>query len=372
MRPAPVTRATPLGVVLLLGACGPADEVPGEAAGDGDPAPLVAVREVFAQVPVVGDVSDLHLLGDEIVLVAGTCGAAEIDLATGEVLAEVSFDLPCPPFLGSRIVDVDGDGSLEFARFSAGWVGPTAVLERDGSPRWVEPTPARCDRLFDVDGDGRLEVLVAEPNSPDVRLLDHAGEVVWSRTWTKGNLDAWPWDVDGDGADELLDVDGEALHVVGRDGRELHATRPPGSAYVNAVRFVTASGAPRDARVLVGDHQHGRQVYHAYGQDVRTYLGTHGRELALSFVGTQSLRRRGATLHAKLENRKKQAWPAGHESSRLRLTVLDPGTGATLEDWIDPEGQELARADGALLPLGGDPCRFLVGYGPTIWKFVLD
>ena len=330
-------------------------------------------RSLVVQVPVVRDISDMRLLeGTEAgqVLIAGTCGAFVLDPATREAEGETAFDLPCPPFLDSTIVDVDGDGRLEFTRFQPGWVGPTSVLERDGSVRWSVETPARCEHPFDLDGDGRVEVLVAEPNSKTIRLLDHRGELVWQREWTGSNVDGFAWDVDGDGEGELIYVDGKALRVCGRDGRELFATTPPGGGYVNAIRFVAGSGVLGEAELLVGAYANERQSYHAYGRSAEEHIAEYSWEEVAPFVGVQRFERRGQALFLKVDNVMQQAFPAGNKSSELRLSMYDAQGVPLFEDTISKPDNELARGEGAALLLDEDPIRLLVGYGDRVWEYI--
>lgn len=113
-----------LAVLSDLSGCGAwaQEAAPGAAA-----AADLHVRRVLS-LEGIEDVSDLALVGREgppALLIAGTCGGAEVDLAREAVLRTQRFELPCPPYLDSRIVDMDADGSLELARFtSGGWWAP--------------------------------------------------------------------------------------------------------------------------------------------------------------------------------------------------------------------------------------------------------
>jgi hypothetical protein len=334
-------------------------------------------REFVTRVPSVRDISDMRLLNTEDavvqILVAGTCGAFELDLAAQKANQEVKFELPCPPYLPSMIVDADGDGQVEFARFSSGWTGPTAVIERDGTTRWAVETPARCNRPLDVDRDGRIEVLVANPNSRRVRLLDHEGGVVWEQEWKGNNVEATAWDIDQDGGDELLYVDGKVLRVCHRDGSELFATTPPGGGYVNAIELVQGDDLLEGAMVLVGTYvSDGRgkgQWYHAYKRDAKSHLAKYQWDEVAPFIGAQRIEREGGDLLLKIENLKEQARIAGFKASELRLSVSNTRGEPLFEDRLSKPNKEVAVADGVAVLLSENPLQFLVGYGDKVWEY---
>src|SRR5206468_3386588 len=127
-------------------------------------------------------------------------GVAWVDLGERRIFSMSTYALPSPPYLGGRIVDIDGDGHLAIARFEEGWVEPTAVLELDGRVRWIQDLPAREDDLLDTDGDGRLEILVGKPNEDEVYLLDDRGRVRWKQAWGRTQNGVVALDTDGDGA----------------------------------------------------------------------------------------------------------------------------------------------------------------------------
>ncbi len=124
----------------------------GRSAGEGVPALRI---EHVVSIPGIGTLSDLALADEQTstLLVAGTCGFAEVDVAKQVVLHTRLWQLPCPPLLESRIVDMDADGEVEFARFASGCVGPTAVLDREGRVRWQSPLPGACSGVVDLDGE---------------------------------------------------------------------------------------------------------------------------------------------------------------------------------------------------------------------------
>lgn len=345
--------------------------------GQSAQAPDVPVRldlqdKLLTQNPVVRDISDMRIMEGQgskrHLLVAGTCGVFSIDTETGEVLQEAAFDLDCPPFLSSMIVDAEGDGHVELARFSSGWVDPTAIIELNGTTRWSRETPARCQRPLDLDADGKIEILVGQPNSRMVQLLDHKGEVVWEREWASTNAEGLPWDIDGDGAMELLYVDGKALHVCDRDGRDLFAETPPGGGYVNAIELIKVPEALGGAYILVGAYAGKRQVFHAYDRGVKKHLSMHRWEEVAPFVDSQWIKREDGDLLIKIENQKKQAFPAGYESSELLLSVSDIQGRRVFEKRVSKPNKEVAVTESVLV-LDEDPLRFIVGYGDRVWEY---
>lgn len=107
--------------------------------------------------------------------------------------------------------DFDGDGVMEFGLPDGDTVG---VYERDGSARWTAPVTdisglAGCSG-FDVDGDGASEVLFADEEA--VYLFDGAtGATRWtSGDHRSGTIYEYPTvaDVDRDGAAEIVVVSG--------------------------------------------------------------------------------------------------------------------------------------------------------------------
>jgi hypothetical protein len=323
-------------------------------------------RTLVAQEPVVRDVSDMRLLsGPPVrVVVAGTCGAFDLDLSDRSVSRETAFELPCPPYLPTTLVETAG-GELELARFEAGWTGPTAIVRRDGPTRWARATPARCARPMDLDADGHFEVLVGEANDRTVRLLDDRGMTIWEREWEDDNARAIAWDVDEDGMAELLYVDGQALRVCGRDGRELFATTPPGGGYVNAIEIVPVVDVLAGAWILVGAYAGEKQWFHAYDRDAKRHVAMYSPERVAPFVRA----RRVGERFLKIENLLKQAPVAGYASSELRLAISDREGRLLFEDRLSKPGKATATADGAVVVLDESPLRFLVGYGDTVWQY---
>jgi hypothetical protein len=327
-----------------------------------------------AGVPGIGEISDLALVqidGAPVLLASGTCGFAEVDPARRVVLRTQRFELPCPPLLESRIVDVDADGELEFARFSPGWLGPTAVLNRDGSTRWESPTPAASASVSDLDGDGKGEILTREANSDVVVLLDDQGKARWERSLPDGPA-LLVLDTDGDGKQEILASDGKRVQVYSAEGSLVRSIDIPGGGYVGSLQCAslgTLSGKPE---IIAGVHvKRGPDKgdwYHRYAADAMTHLGRErspsGAETLAVIPAAQSRELMSLSLHNELQ----QAPMAGFESSLLVLRVTGEA-GETLAETTFSTSE--AAMNCKALVLDGSPARVLIGYGAMIWEVTL-
>ena len=153
------------------------------------------------------------------------------------------FAIPGVAALAVACEDLDGDGELELvvANYRAGFEHDTDsfIYRRRGSGFAVE-TPLRLPthyamqvELADLDGDGRKEVIFAGGDqvqiywnrnggfSTDQRtILQVAGN--WSQ-FAQGAVRVAAADVDGDGRDELLVVNGEGVQI--RSTTDLHEIR---------------------------------------------------------------------------------------------------------------------------------------------------
>jgi hypothetical protein len=330
---------------------------------------LVLTRRVLAELPAVGHITDLFVEGAE-VLVAGTSGVARLERASGKVLSAARYALPSPPWIDARFHDVDGDGKREIVRAQDGWVGPTAVLELDGSTRWVKPMPMRAREPLDVEGDGRLEFLVGEPNADLVWLLDHEGVPRWQRSWGSTQTGVATADLDGDGTRELLFADGDSVQVCTATGERLTAVAPPEAGYVNALRAVDGLPGHVGARLLLGAYSTARerQLWWACSERLEP-LGL----VALGetvFEEEHALREpleRDPPLGLAVFSEVHPAATAGFSATWLRVALFDAHGDCVYDDPI--AGTEAATPGrGAHLVLSAYPLRLLVGYGPTLWE----
>jgi len=327
--------------------------------------PLALTRTRLAEVPAVGGISDLRVVGQEL-LVAGACGVARLELGTGRVLASAPYPLECPPTLAARFADVDGDGTLEIVRFENGWVPPVAVLELDGRLRWVQNVPAREDDLLDADGDGCLEILVGNANEDTVYLLDCRGNVLWQREWGPSQNGVV------DGARELVYADGEALQVCRADGERLRTIAPPRGGYLNSLEKVVGLPGLPEARFVLGAYvkDAGSQLWWALGEELEL-LGPLERgddHFAQAYFERVTVDPdRGLSL-AFMEE-KHQAAVAGFKASWLRVALFDAAGACVFEEPLAPGDGPLASGPGAHVVLERRPLRLLVGYGSTLWEY---
>lgn len=317
------------------------------------------------RVPMVGEISDMVVLdATRRVLVSGNEGAYEFDLQSERVLSEVEFDLPTRARLPTHIVDVDADGELEFACFQWGWTPPLTVLNRDGSVRWTVPIPARCFEPLDLDHDGNSEFFVGEPNSKEVTLIDHAGKAVWTKTMRDSNCYFRAYDVDGDGLDEILYTDGEALRVCDREGNELFSTVPPDGGFLSGFYIVHNLPEMPSARVAVTCYLKELQErrWYAYEADAQNLLGQCDGDVvrplsrSVRLVDTQQ-GIRGLWIY--------EPSPASH----LRVRLCDGDGKGLWEVRLTRKNRKLAACPGASVPIRTDPLEFLVGYGDSLWRF---
>jgi hypothetical protein len=368
MEPAPpASRLSSLPFLCVLALAGGCDTEPLEAPWKRSATPLALTRTRIRDVPAVGAISDLRIVGEEL-LVAGTCGVARLELATGSVPASAAYPLDCPPYLPARFADVDGDGSLEIVRLANGWVPPVAVLELDGALRWVQNVPAREDDLLDSDGDGCLEILVGNANESTVYLLDCRGNVLWQREWGPSQNGVV------DGARELVYADGEVLAVCTADGERIRTIAPPRTGYVNSLEKVAGLPGLPQARFLVGAYVKGTgQLWWAYGEELDV-LGTvergddHFAEGYFERVTIDPARK----LALALVEEKHQAPVAGFKASWLRVALFDADGACVFEEPLEPGPTPVAGAPGAHAVLSTRPLRLLVGYGPTLWEYRED
>ena len=130
-----------------------------------------------------------------------------------------------------RAADLDGDGDLDLVACAFGWQAPGKLLllerrgaDADGAPRFAEHVLDERDGFihvepWDLDGDGRLDLvaLLAQEHEQVVAFLNRGGLRFEARPLWRAPHPAWGSsgmervDLDGDGDDDLLLSNGDAL-----------------------------------------------------------------------------------------------------------------------------------------------------------------
>jgi len=361
-------RRNPARVMLVL-ACSACQQEPSEPWLPWSRAEsrLLLNKSRVLELPDVGYITDLRLDG-ETWIVAGTTGVTRTHFEEPKILSRSKYALSSSPHLDCRIVDIDGDGCLEIARFNAGWVPPTCVLELDGRMRWTQELPAREDDLLDSDGDGRLEILVGNPNEVDVYLLDDLGRVRWKQAWGPTQNGVVALDTDGDGAREILYSDGEGVRICNAAGERLRALETPRNGFVNSLEELQGLPGLERTRVIVGAYVEGAgQQWWCYSQRLE-YLGPLDWFLADALVDRMPLERQ-PPMSVSVFEEKDQAPVAGFSASRLQILLFDAAGKSVFEDVLEPEGEALAHGRGGFLVMSSKPLRLVVGYGKTLWEY---
>jgi hypothetical protein len=340
----------------------------------------------------VGEVTDIAFgrldgVEEPRLILAGTRAYAALDPSSYELIGVVPFETELAGVaMTRRILDVDGDGDLDFMTLAADWIGRTARHGSDGNVIWAHPSARDSSRIpavvatafGDVDADGSLEFLMTFNATSEVHLLDASGKLLLSQPW--GCDSVLFLDVDGDGEKDIVYIDGEDLWARDGSGEVLARTWPPEGGYVNHLEIVRAVGEPAQDWLLVGHHvkkgSRAGQNYHLVGLDAKTIgprvewaqIELHCERPFVGFQGTPGL------AGARIDVLQKQAPIAGFSATRLRLRVLDDAWKVVYEEILMPPEGETARTDGAclFLPAGaGDLARLLVAYGDTVWVYTI-
>jgi hypothetical protein len=319
----------------------------------------------------------------EAIVVSGTKGAAFLDPRTLEVRHHVNLNDGGTPYLPYRVLDANGDGTIEFLREPNSSAEAT-LNDLEGRLLWEAETPGGGFPHIawgDTEGDGTLRFLLWSLGSRKVSLVDPTGRVVWTDSWEKSSQFLIA-DIDGDRRAEILSIDGKELHA--RDGaaRLLWSHPVRGARYVNDLDLLTPDEKGR-VRVGVGFNQ----------EDASGELAQHVRVLALDRAGPTPVKdistsdlwgylpreivpevrlfRGEPPCQVRVGQVVEQAQIAGFSATGLNLIVKRADGETVYHETIAPTEGRRGKGDGAMMVLGparGDPT-VLVGFDETLWAY---
>jgi hypothetical protein len=350
-------------------------------------------RRLFLDCADIGEVTDLRRgniagLEGELLLIGGLLGFLAVDPESAEIRLKVEFPRTVPEPLPNtvpmtRILDADGNGTLEFARLAAHWVGKTSLHAADGATKWIHPEGKHSKlaptntAVGDLDGDGRPEFVMCFNATDEVHVIEDDGTIKLSGEWGR-SMDSAFIDVDGNGVLDFLYVDGEALWARSGSGEVLRQSVPPQGGYVNALHLVQGFGEPARDWLLVGNYVKAdpeeKQHWQLVGLDAKTWGDETTWKLIELYIDAQpTLLGSGSDLrYAKTDVLKIQADPAGFKSTRLRLRLLDEDRKVLYDELIPPPTGDTVRSDGCTLvlpTLGDQSARLLVAYGTAVHEY---
>jgi hypothetical protein len=162
-------------------------------------------NEVYARTP---SVADIDLDGVQEVLLGG--------VVTDPTTGAVEWAVPTSDTGFSAIVQADADPEAEVVMVGQGTFG---VYEHDGTPRFEGAGPFRPGSVCAADFDGDTEVEVAVPSVSVLAVYELDGSVLWDEIVQEstGLAGCSAYDVDGDGAYEVLYADEQSFRIF--DGR---------------------------------------------------------------------------------------------------------------------------------------------------------
>ena len=376
-------------VAALLGGCvagcsspPPPSFAPRVVKGEG----LLDKRLVFHD-PRMGGISDIALFpsasdADAVLIVAGTGGAAFLNPATYEVLRTIYYNDGSPPWIQHSIVDADADGDPEFLRLPD--TSRNAVLyDDDGVALWKAAAPGRGSSFAfwgDCDGDGKLDVLLGSFPSDKVQLVNHRGETQWRQRWDRWQREIRFVDLDANGKDEMVYVDGKSLNVRSGDGALVRKDVIEEARYVNRLELLDYPFDTAGSNLLLGFRPRSSrgyaQVYRvvSFDGDVLVENIAPGE---LRFYLTRYTLRRGngePPLRVGADEIKHQGVIVGFSATRLSLNLFEMNGSVAYTEVIKAKDHEIARGDGAFLVVphgGGGSDRLLVGYDAEMWEYTV-
>jgi hypothetical protein len=344
-------------------------------------ADLLTKRRVFHDAKI-GDVTDIRLVDSKddshVIVVAGTQGAAFLEPETYRVQRVVQYAEQGPPFVQHEVVDVDADGTLEFAR-DAHSAEDAAVLDDQGKIIWRRAPPGSSfphAKFGDVDGDKKLECLLWRTFGAQ-ELVDAYGKSVWKQRWD-GNISEIIFvDVDADGRDELVSIDGHSLFIRDGAGKLVRHIPIKDAQYVNHLEPTAYPFDEAGSRILLGynfdEEGELKQTYLVMAADGSSVVADISPDDLLYYRTRLAVKLRGAPAACRIScaPMKYQGVPVGYSATRLCFTLYDDARKPLYEEIIAASADQAIPGDGdvEVVPSADGRESILVGYGYEVWEY---
>lgn len=347
-------------------------------------------KTIIFRAPELGGITEILLRRPkpeekEAIIVAGTGGTAFLEPGTLKVVKKVQLNDGKPPFTPMHIVDVDGDGDLEFFREpNAGT--PAFLYDDHGQVLWKYSSPGRGFpevTYGDLEGDGKVSFLLWSFPSDKIDLRDHKGDLLWSQVWNRSMNHLQILDTDDDERSEIFYIDGKAWYMRDRQGTLLRREVIEEASYINALQLIHYPDQKGRKCFCVGfnmkrSFSDPKQFYRILELDGHTLVkDIEPADWKQFYVPERSAELQGTSeaYHAKIQEFDHQGQLAGFSATRLDLSVYSSAGDLKYHEIIASSEGELAKGDGALAVVpptssNGEE-RLLVGYGPDLWEYNL-
>ncbi len=261
-----------------------------------------------------------------------------------------------------HVRDLNGDGILSLIRLGSSGGPPITGYDADGGIQWRAEGAGYPEYTLDFDatGDGRTEFLVGYERS--TVMLDSEGSVLWRKERNFQNGAAVMRDSTAGCLIGLVSY--RKLTLLDEAGEDIVSMSVPGAedGYHNCVDI--ARNVPGYAYPLIvfGAFVDDNQYMAVWDPRQQTVMVADS-ETTDPFLNSVPLQGSQGNWLVKTEVIPKQAFPAGFESTKLRVQIFSDQGAFAFERFLSSEEVELEHAlwieDGA----------FLVGYGKHIWRF---